>query len=142
MDNILKLKKINNIINNLNNNNNKEPIKLRLSEKLQTPIILKDFFEDKDKDKNPISKKKKDSLAYELKTIKETINSKDNEFLCKAFFTTGIPNINPEIINDSENSMGSCNHKECSILPSIKPEILNKFPNKSNKFDLNATVIK
>ena len=139
MDDIQKIKKI--TITNSINNTKKEPIKIKHNEKLQIPVTIKD----KEKEIKGEKTKEKDTLGYELKTIKETIRSKDNDFLCKAFFTSGIPNpkINPaEIIYESENSMASCKHKECSIFPGIKPEIINKFPNKTNKFEINASVKK
>ncbi len=112
----------------------KEKFKLK-SEK---PVIIK--YNDKvteDKQDNNVRLK---SLTYELKTLKEMIKLRNkSDSLCEAFFSCGLSH-NNKIIVDSENSLASCRHPECSILPSMKPEILNRFPLKTPNFDINSTV--
>lgn len=106
-----------------------------LSEK---PVILKcneTVLEDKRENNEKIK-----SLAYELKTLREMKKLKNkNDFLCEAFFTCGL-SPNNKVTLDSENSLASCRHPECSILPSMKPEILNSFPSKNQNFEINNTV--
>ncbi len=106
--------------------------------KSDKPVIVK-YNETTIADKIDNNEKLK-SLAYELKTIKEMMKMRNkNDFLCEAFFTCGLP-YNNKIISESENSLASCRHCECSILPSLKPEILSCFPLKNQNFDINSTV--
>lgn len=107
--------------------------------KVEKPVILKQkesFLYERENNTEKIK-----SLTYELKTLNEMSKLKNkSEFLCEAFFECGI-SINNKIIVDSENSLASCKHHECSILPSMKPEILNSFPLKNPNFDISSTVI-
>jgi hypothetical protein len=107
----------------------------RFKKKIDKPIILK-----YDENGNNTKNEKLKSLAYELKTLKEMMKNKNkNDYLCEAFFTCGISN-NNKILLDSENSMASCKHSECSILPSMKAEILESFPKKNQNCVISSTV--
>lgn len=81
-------------------------------------------------------------MEFELKKLKDlNHNRNDEDFLCDAFFTCGIPMKNTKILLDSEDSTSSCKHPECSILPAMRAEILNKFPLKNPNFEINSTVL-
>jgi len=103
--------------------------------KVDKPIMLK--HEEKIE---KLDNEKLKSLAYELKTLKEmTKCNNKNDSLCEAFFTCGITQ-NNKILLDSENSLATCKHSECSILPSMKAEIIDVFPKKNSNFIINSTV--
>jgi len=110
----------------------------KFKNKSQKPVILihKETLIEEKQDKP----EKLKSLAYELKTMTEIMKLRNkNDYLCEAFFTCGISQIN-KILIDSENSLASCQHRECSILPSMKPEIINNFPLKNPNFEINSVV--
>ena len=72
-----------------------------------------------------IEKKQDESLNY-------------RETFCEGFFIASYPKKNGKIIENSNNLLSFCEHKDCSKLHAMKPEILMKYPLKNtNDLEIN-----
>ena len=123
--------------NNRNENNSKN---LKIKEEIKEVPIQIDNNDDK-RSKSTVKVANSQNSNYikdkniEFEILEKiTINSElqTNSF-CKAFFIASIPQKDPKIIENSENTKAFCGQKLCSLLPSIQPEIIYKYPQKDSQ---------
>ena len=147
-NNISTIKTENSIQNTLNNqeklqnnNNQNNEISKNKKKKYQTSddnkestINIKNRSSKslpKYKDYKNITVNKIDYIPLDNK-IPINSETKTNSF-CKAFFISSLSKKNNKIIEDSEEILADCEHKECSLFPAFEPEIIYKYPEKDSK---------
>jgi hypothetical protein len=80
-------------------------------------------------------------IEYDILNVHSQYEKELGKFFCESFFLAGLPKKDAKIINNSENYIPICGHKECSILPSFRPQILYRYPAKNTTtFELTDSV--
>jgi hypothetical protein len=82
-------------------------------------------------------------LEHEEIEIDKLNKNEIGDSFCNGFFIAGLQPKNSHLIQESENRIGPCGHKKCSILSAYRPDILQSFPNNAIEgIELNTTVNK
>ena len=126
---------IENIINKKNNNQKKIRFKQESPKENKESTINVKSRPSKSLPKiQTLNKKSHGVIEYIILKNNIPIKSetKTNSF-CKAFFISSFSKNNSIIIDNSEEDLADCQHKECSLLPAFEPEIIYKYPEKDSK---------